>query len=115
MMRKPTRRKFMQQTSAASLSLWTAASAQRILGANDRVRIGFVGVGNRGDQVLDAFVVHPDAQIISIADVNQPIFPLQRAKQVDLRHWLRTTARFWTRRTSMQWSSPLRTIGMLCK
>jgi hypothetical protein len=63
-LKKPTRRNFMQQTSAASLSLWTAASAQRILGANDRVRIGFVGVGNRGDQVLNAFVAHPDAQII---------------------------------------------------
>jgi len=75
-MSKPTRRKFVQQTSAASLGLLTAASAQRILGANDRVRIGFIGVGNRGDQVLDAFVVHPDAHIISIADVYQPYLPL---------------------------------------
>jgi len=79
-MKKPTRRKFMQQTSAASLSLWTAASAQRILGANDRVRIGFIGVGNRGDQVLDALVVHPDAQIISIADVYQPYLPFAARK-----------------------------------
>ena len=79
-MKKPTRRKFMEQTSVASLSILTAASAQRILGANDRVRIGFIGVGNRGDQVLDAFVVHPDAQIISIADVYQPYLPFAAHK-----------------------------------
>ena len=36
-MKKPTRRKFMEQTSVASLSIFTAASAQRILGANDRL------------------------------------------------------------------------------
>jgi len=70
----------MQQTSAASLSLWTAASAQRIPGANDRVRVGFIGVGNRGDQVLDAFVAHPDAQIVSIADVYQQYLPFAARK-----------------------------------
>ncbi|MCI0627309.1 MAG: Gfo/Idh/MocA family oxidoreductase [Acidobacteria bacterium] len=79
-MKKPTRRKFMQQTSAAGLGLVTAASTRRILGANERVRIGLIGVGSRGDQVLDAFLMHPDAQIISICDVYQPYLPFAARK-----------------------------------
>lgn len=50
----------------------TALSSMRILGANDRVRLGFIGVGNRGDQVLDAFLKHQDAQVVAICDVNEP-------------------------------------------
>ena len=52
-----TRRQFGKSAAAAWLS--TAAGAARVLGANDRVRLGFIGLGNRGDQVLDAFL---DAQ-----------------------------------------------------
>ena len=44
----PTRRQFAK---AAAL---TAVSAQRILGANDRVRLGFIGIGNRGGSLLSA-------------------------------------------------------------
>jgi hypothetical protein len=33
----------------------TALSYARVQGANDRVRIGYIGLGNRGDQVHDAF------------------------------------------------------------
>jgi predicted dehydrogenase len=38
----------------------------------DRIRIGFIGVGNRGDQVLSAFLEHKDAEIVAIADLYQP-------------------------------------------
>jgi predicted dehydrogenase len=79
-MNKPTRRQFLQRTTAAGLALSTASSARRILGANERVRIGFIGVGNRGDQVLDAFLVQPDAQVISICDVYQPYLPFAAKK-----------------------------------
>jgi predicted dehydrogenase len=50
----------------------TAVGQGRILGANDRVRVGFVGVGNRGDQVLDAFLAHKDAEIVAICDMYAP-------------------------------------------
>jgi predicted dehydrogenase len=50
----------------------TAVGQSRILGANDRVRVGFVGVGNRGDQVLDAFLAHKDAEIVAICDMYAP-------------------------------------------
>jgi len=47
----------------------TAASYQRLLGANDRVRIGFIGLGNRGDQVLDAFMEHGDQEPVAVCDL----------------------------------------------
>src|SRR5580658_8084000 len=42
------------------------------MGANDRVRVGFIGLGNRGDQVLSAFLEHKDAEIVAICDIYQP-------------------------------------------
>ncbi len=65
-----TRRQFGQAATAAWIG--TAVGARRVLGANDRVRLGFIGLGNRGDQVLDAFLVHPDAQVVAVCDLYQP-------------------------------------------
>src|SRR5688572_23673492 len=47
----------------------TALSYARILGANDRVRMGFIGLGNRGDQVHDAFLEHGDSQTVAVCDI----------------------------------------------
>jgi predicted dehydrogenase len=65
-----TRRQFGKAAAAAWVG--TALGNSRILGANDRVRVGFIGVGNRGDQVLDAFLAHKDAEIVGICDIYQP-------------------------------------------
>jgi predicted dehydrogenase len=65
-----TRRQFGKTAAAAWVA--TALSSDRIAGANDRVRVGFIGVGNRGDQVLDAFLAHQDAQIVAICDIYEP-------------------------------------------
>jgi predicted dehydrogenase len=64
------RRTFGQTAAAAWIG--TALGARRVLGANDRVRVGFVGVGNRGDQVLDGFLAHADAEVVAICDIYQP-------------------------------------------
>jgi predicted dehydrogenase len=65
-----TRRDFAKATVAASVS--TALGYTRVLGANDRLRLGFIGVGNRGDQVLDAFLKHKDAEVVAICDIYRP-------------------------------------------
>jgi predicted dehydrogenase len=65
-----TRRQFGKTAAAAWMA--TAVGATRILGANERVRVGFIAVGNRGDQVLDAFLVHKDAEVAAICDIYQP-------------------------------------------
>ncbi len=59
-----TRRDFSGAAGAA-----TALSYSRVLGANDRVRMGYIGLGNRGDQVHDAFLEHGDQQTVAVCDL----------------------------------------------
>jgi len=47
----------------------TALSYSRILGANDRLRMGYIGLGNRGDQVHDAFLEYGDQQTVAVCDL----------------------------------------------
>ena len=61
-----TRRDF---TKAAGLA--TALSYSRIFGANERIHMGYVGLGNRGDQVHDGFLEHGDAQTVAICDLRE--------------------------------------------
>jgi len=68
-MARLSRREFTQATAAVAA---TALSASRVLGAHERVRVGFIGVGNRGDQVLDAFLQHRDCEIAAICDIYAP-------------------------------------------
>ncbi|MFN7925541.1 MAG: Gfo/Idh/MocA family oxidoreductase [Bryobacteraceae bacterium] len=58
----------------------TALSYSRVFGANDRVRVGYVGLGNRGDQVHDAFLEHGDAQTVAICDLKQEYLDLAASK-----------------------------------
>src|SRR5437667_11869514 len=56
---------------ARGAALATALSYSRILGANDRVGMGYIGQGNRGDQVHDAFLEHGDAQTVAVSDLRE--------------------------------------------
>ncbi|MBI4327452.1 MAG: Gfo/Idh/MocA family oxidoreductase [Chloroflexi bacterium] len=69
-MQQLTRRDFTKTITAAGAA--AALSHWRVVGANDRIRLGFIGLGNRGDQVLDAFLEQPDAEVIAICDLYQP-------------------------------------------
>jgi len=57
---------------AAVAATSTTARAGRVIGANDRVRIGCIGVGYRGVQVLNAFLTQKDAEIVALCDVYEP-------------------------------------------
>lgn len=70
-MRKPTMSRRTFTTTASALALSAAASRQ-VLGANERVRLGFIGVGNRGSQLLDAFDKLEDIQVAAVCDVFKP-------------------------------------------
>lgn len=61
-----TRRDFGRTAGLA-----TALSYSRVLGANDRVRMGYIGLGNRGDQVHDAFLEHGDCQTVAVCDLRE--------------------------------------------
>lgn len=69
-MSKLTRRDFTKTATAASVS--TALGYTRILGANERIRVGFIALGNRGDQVLDAFLKQTDCEVPAVCDIYQP-------------------------------------------
>ncbi len=66
-----TRRDFARSAGVA-----TALSYSRILGANDRVGIGYIGLGNRGDQVHDAFLEHGDCQTVAVCDLRDDYLDL---------------------------------------
>jgi predicted dehydrogenase len=65
-----SRRHFTKTLAAAGAA--TAFHATRVLGANDRVRLGFIGLGNRGDQALDAFLAQRDIEVVALCDIYAP-------------------------------------------
>jgi predicted dehydrogenase len=72
-----TRRQFLRHSTAttagAALGLnLLGARAHPVLGANDKVRVGFVGVGNRGSQLLQRFMKQDDVEIAALCDVYEP-------------------------------------------
>jgi len=69
-MSQMTRRRFAKTMVAVGAA--SALSRMRVQGANDRIRLGFIGLGNRGDQVLDGFLAHRDAEVVAICDLWQP-------------------------------------------
>lgn len=50
----------------------TAVSAERVAGAKERLRLGFIGVGNRGAQLLSATLPNEDVQVVALCDVYRP-------------------------------------------
>lgn len=76
--KKTTRRSFIKKsavvTSGVSLSLKTVG-APAIVSAQskrDRIRMGFIGVGNRGTQLLGNFMANPDVEVTTLCDVYEP-------------------------------------------
>jgi len=49
----------------------TAASLQRVLGANDRIRAGVIGTGNRGQFLMTAAALLPDVAQVAVCDLYQ--------------------------------------------
>jgi predicted dehydrogenase len=54
-----SRRRFLATSGAAVAAIganWTAQSYARVVGANDRIRIGFIGAGGMADNHFDAYL-----------------------------------------------------------
>src|SRR5262245_12239893 len=81
------RRKFLKGTAAVALS---SLAGDKVLGANDRIRLGAIGVGGRSRKSL--IPIHqkqPNTEFVAICDVYEPHLlrtvaedGLQNAKQV---------------------------------
>jgi predicted dehydrogenase len=65
------RRTFSQSAAAAAATAASFTSAP-VVAASDQVRLGFIGVGNRGCQLLKGFLAQPDAKIVALCDVYEP-------------------------------------------
>ena len=62
----------MQVTRRTALTALTAASYRRLLGANDRVQVGFIGYGLIGAQHVFDFKNQKDVDLAALCDVYQP-------------------------------------------
>jgi predicted dehydrogenase len=62
-----TRRDFLKQAALGTAFLAYPHAA--VLGANDRVRVGMIGVGGRGQQLLEEVLAVPNIQLVAMADV----------------------------------------------
>ena len=60
---------FTRRDFTRTAGLATALSYSRVRGANDRVGVGYIGLGNRGDQVHDAFLELGDQQTVAVCDL----------------------------------------------
>ncbi len=76
-----TRRAFVKTGAATAASVATTLSASRVFGANDRIRAGFIGIANRGGQLIDAALPHKDMEIVALCDVYTPSLD-KRAKKL---------------------------------
>lgn len=75
---KTTRRTFLKNSTAATagvtlgLNLVGAPATRSVPGANEKIRVGFIGVGNRGTQLLQGFMAQKDVEIAALCDVYEP-------------------------------------------
>ena len=71
-----TRRQFVKGTLAAGAALWPAG---RVLGANEDLRVGVIGVGGRGNGLAGSFHGIPGVRIAGVCDADAG--HAERAKQ----------------------------------
>lgn len=75
------RRQFLQRSAsiAAGIALPALVGPGRVLGANERIRMGFMGVGGRGGSVMRGFCELPDVDARTVCDIDSS----RLAKSVD--------------------------------
>ena len=72
---RTTRRRFMAGVSAAG-----AAGMLRAAGANDRIRVGVMGIRGRGGFLAQQFAQRDDVQVVWLCDVNSQLFKDRTAR-----------------------------------
>ena len=93
-----TRRKFLATTAAVATTAATfsASSYARILGANDKINLGFMGTRSRGEALLGSFTVtNHVTQQSGHPNLNQPenLFEATIISIVRIRHFIQPQLR----------------------
>jgi len=67
----PTRREFVESVLAGAATLAVAGplASSRVLGANDRIRVGLIGAGGRGQEIFKTALKCPNTEAAAVADV----------------------------------------------
>ncbi|MFD2725668.1 Gfo/Idh/MocA family protein [Hyunsoonleella rubra] len=60
--------------------LTSAMSMTSVIGANEKIRMGFIGLGNRGTLLLNWFMENPDVEVVALCDVYEPYTLRDRSK-----------------------------------
>ena len=83
------RRKFIKQTALSTVAITSGMQAMStrtkasVLGANEKIRMGFIGLGNRGTLLLNGFIENPDVEAVALCDVYEPYTLRDRSKVAD--------------------------------
>jgi hypothetical protein len=88
-----TRRVFLGASLPLSVS---ALSAARVSGANDRIRIGVVGTGGRGQYLMGSLLKLAPDQVAFPAVCD--IYDVRRAQAAEARNSMSTTVNWWSAR-----------------
>src|SRR6266568_7517921 len=67
-MNDQTRRTFLKQAAIGTAAV-LAYPTSSVLGANDRIRVGMIGVGDRGNDLLGQIRSVHDVEVVAMADV----------------------------------------------
>jgi len=65
---KIARRDFLKQ-AAIGAAAFAVYPTSRAFGANDRVRVGMIGVGGRGHELLNQIIAVPNVDLVAMADI----------------------------------------------
>jgi predicted dehydrogenase len=90
-MKKDTRREFIAKSTAAvagvsvGLQAFGSVQSSRVFGSNDKIRMGFIGIGNRGSQLLNIFMKQSDCEVAALCDIYEP-YTLRDRSKVDSRY-----------------------------
>ena len=70
----PGRRAFVKKTAAASggILLSSRFAAGRVLGANDRIRVGVIGTGGRARYLMRLLKPLPGVEMVAVSDAYEP-------------------------------------------
>ena len=66
------RRSFVKSSAAAAAGVAATLASSKAHGANERIRAGFIGVANRGGQLINAALPHKQLDIVAVCDVYKP-------------------------------------------
>lgn len=93
-----TRRRFLERSTVVASAAWIGSHAlgaqadEPAAPASERVRLGVMGLKNRGEQLVSGFAALPHAEIVWLCDVDQQVLDGVAAKLKDTRHKPQTTA-----------------------